>query len=793
MADPHAETTALLDERPECEESLEQLLAVDKTGPWTFNEVEADSGTFGELVARGIVDDVGEKYRVADPDAVRAALDGEAYAPSTQESEDGRKWDQLRDTLWVTDPRRWELGGALGVALSIVAVLRLLTVGQVFRAERVVLPGNDPYHYLYWVEQLAGADHGPFAASAIADTLGGEAVGEPLVYTLGWWATIAGGGVEQAPAVVAVIPVIAALLVAVGVYLIGVWTTNDERVGVLAVVFFAFLPGHALYSGVGFFDHHALDYVWLTASIVGIAWLARDQARRDPATHRQHLTAPTTWLVVVALGGVFAAMALNWNGSPILLVGAAVYAVGRTASDIRAGWNPLIGVLPLTTALLLGGALALGVHITAGWQELVPIYALFLTGVGTIAAGGFAGGLARFGLRPRWQLAVTAGLVPPLWIGVRRLTPAVADRFETRITEALLGREGIAETEGLFGSDIGVFFGPLDHFGWLLFVAVPVIGWVGWRCLNDHEPQWLVVISYAGSLLAFAAIQIRFAGEATPVVAICVAAGVVKLLATVDLARPVTLVGDQMERTRLRLRSPALTWQRTAYTTGVIVVLVSLSAFMIPAVMTDVAASDAEAETMAWIDEATADQPDSDYVLTPWGRSRMYNYAVSGESDSYGYAQGTYGPFIRTTTPDQYAETFREDLGYVAMYAASGAPDRVAYTQLFTNHGNATNSTNGSGRFQLEYISADETIKVFEPVTGAVLTGNTTPNTTVTAQTTVTTANRTFSYERQTTATQDGTFRLVVAYPGTYQLNTGTNATVPVSQTAVQNGSRVSQ
>jgi len=302
--------------------------------------------------------------------------------------------------------------------------MRTVTVRRVFREERVLLPGNDPYHYLYWTERLAESDVDLLDFEGIAEVLGGRATGEPLVYTLGWWATeLFGDGTADAIATVAWVPVVCALVVGAGVYLIAVWTTNDERIGVVSVVAFAFLPGHALYSGIGFFDHHAIDYVWLTLSIVGVLWLARDHETRDPGARGEHLTAPATWLVVAGLGVVVAAMVHTWNGSPILLVGLAVYATIRATSDMRAGWNPLVAATPVVSALGVGFVLAYALHTRAGWQEAVAVYAPALVAGGVVLVASAAAVLQRVDAHPGLHLGLSAASIVPLWLGFRRLRP----------------------------------------------------------------------------------------------------------------------------------------------------------------------------------------------------------------------------------------------------------------------------------------------------------------------------------------------------------------------------------
>ena len=72
------EVGRLLEERPDLEPAIEAALAADEAhGTWTFDDLDTDSGSFGELVSQGVVEKADGEYRVADPAATRAALDGE--------------------------------------------------------------------------------------------------------------------------------------------------------------------------------------------------------------------------------------------------------------------------------------------------------------------------------------------------------------------------------------------------------------------------------------------------------------------------------------------------------------------------------------------------------------------------------------------------------------------------------------------------------------------------------------------------------------------------------------------
>ncbi|WP_050033617.1 STT3 domain-containing protein [Halorubrum halophilum] len=808
MADPHAKTRALLDERPEVETALEEILAVDADGPWSFDSVDVDSGTFGELVSRGIVEkqpdtngDSDNHYRVVDHEAVRAALDGDSYEnpPNNENASTGLRSQLGLRIQSVGDTVHRDLLFGLVGGFFLLFVTRIVALRRVFRDERVLLPGNDPYYYLYWVERLAEANTNPLDFEAIAEVLGGQGFGEPLVPTLGWWATrLAGGGASDAITVVAWLPVLCALVVGAGVYLLGLWTTNDERVGVLSVVVFALLPGHVLYSGIGFFDHHAFDYVWLTLSIGGVLWLARDHEGRDSDTRQGHLIAPTTWIVVGGLGLVFAAMVHSWNGSPILLVGLAVYATLRATSDMRAGWNPLIAATPLVSALGIGFVIAYALHTRAGWQEPIVVYSLALVAVGIAVVAGAATILGRFDVHPGVHLAVSVVSILPLWVGFEAIQPEAAARLVERATGALLGREGAVETRSLFAADFGVIFGPIDHFGWFLFVALPVIGVVALSCVRAHEPRWLVLVGYGTTLIGFGVIQLRFAGEATGVVAVFAGLGLVYLLSVIDLADRPTPFGSRDQRVQINLTPSDTTWQQAGYAIGAVVVVASLSLFMIPAITDSVAPTDAEASAIEWIDADATEREGPDYVLTGWGKSRMFNYAVNGEARSYSYAQTNYEPFIEGQNPNPYADRFSGRVGYVVIHEIdSDFPPESTYGQLFEARGSATAAANGSGRYQLSYVPSEADLVVHRLVAGATITGEAPPDTTVTVRTeaAVDGLDEPFTYERRTTAGENGTYSVVVAHSGAYEVSgegiDSNQEPVDVSADAVQNGTQL--
>ena len=72
----------LLDERPDLEPAVEAVLEPDP--PFSFDDLDLDSGAFGELVSWGVVEKTGEGYRVPDREAVRRGLAGDVPTESSR-------------------------------------------------------------------------------------------------------------------------------------------------------------------------------------------------------------------------------------------------------------------------------------------------------------------------------------------------------------------------------------------------------------------------------------------------------------------------------------------------------------------------------------------------------------------------------------------------------------------------------------------------------------------------------------------------------------------------------------
>jgi dolichyl-diphosphooligosaccharide--protein glycosyltransferase len=203
-------------------------------------------------------------------------------------------------------------------------------------------------------------------------------------------------------------------------------------------------------------------------------------------------------------------------------------------------------------------------------------------------------------------------------------------------------------------------------------------------------------------------------------------------------------------------------------------------------------------ETAAFIDAHAAEHgyeyPDS-YVFSPWSWNRMYNYHVSGESRSYGYAQSHYRAFIASPTPDeayQRIEGGRADGAYLVTEPFSGdgdAPPTTMQSRLHDRFGSRGAGVAGLGHYRALYASDSGDYKAFRVVPGATIRGPAN-GTSVRLSTEVEIEGASFTYERAV-AVEDGEFAVTVSYPGEYELEGAAVESVTVNESAIANGNTV--
>jgi len=676
--------------------------------------------------------------------------------------------------------RRIRVRTALALALLLVVVVRLPTVQGVFRDDWVVLASNDPYFYRYLVDQSLA--NGPIPA------LPDLAIrGEPLlVAVLALAAAPFGPGTWGSGAVVAWYPVVAAVLTGLFVYGAATRLADDARVGLAATGLLAVTPAHAYRTALGIADHHAFDYVWLALTVFAVVELL-SRSERDRRT----------WLAASGLAVAVAAQALSWEAAPLLLFPLAPALALAGLVEVRRPERERL--TPVVTGLVGGAALATLVHLLLGWQYESVVYALDLLALGSVGLLTLVVAVRRLD-GPWWWLAATeAGLAGAGVLALQRV-PSVMSDLEGGLR--FFAAANAAELAGV-GSNYGAV-GVLVILGFASVLAAPTLAFAvvwGWRRL---DPAWFVVAVYVIHFGVLAALQRRFAGELAPFAAILGGVGFVLLASWFDLVRPPVPrrtdgdapavaadggdAGDELvvpDRTRVAL---------LAGLAGVAVGSGSLYAALIDRrlVIAD-ATYDAARWLTAYVDEHDIPYPQN-YVLSKWGRNRVYNYFVNGEAASYRFAEQTYEDFLFSTDADGWYEEFVDRVGFVVtrdlphlgLISAS-----TVQSTLHDRYGSAAiTRAGGVGHFRAMFATEDGARKVFRVVPGATISGSAPEDSDeIRLAANVSIPNADFEYVRRASVS-DGAFEVTVANPGTYRVGDG-RATVTVTETMVQNGDAV--
>jgi dolichyl-diphosphooligosaccharide--protein glycosyltransferase len=758
---------ALIDDRPELEPAVEAVLAAD--APFTFDDLAVDSGRFGELVSRGVVEKVDGGYRVADREAVRRGLgaDADATDPTRTRSLPSLQFDRS-DRLAVA---------GLLAGLALVAAVRLLMWPDVFRAEHVVFPGNDPYYYRVLVDRLL-AEPG----ATLSSLPGNAGRGEPLLVVALWLGTTLFGGLDAVGAVLALYPVVAAVLTAALVGLVALVVTDDRRVALASVVLLAVLPAHVRRTSVGFADHHAFDYVWLALTLLGVVLVVA-------AGRHRTADSPPRWdrvgLGVVAVAAGVTGQVLAWEAGPLLVVPLGLLVAADGLRAVAVDESPLLTSGPVVLGVAVAAGLTWLVHATLGWHTTLVAVSPALLAVGGVGVLGAAVATRRLGL-PAWALglAEVAGLVVGA-LALRAGRPELWARLVDSTTERLLADRAIVEVQSLFGQSLDW----LLLFGLLLLVAVPYLLWSLARARTDA--RWLPLGVYGAYFLVLAVVQVRFAGQLSLLVAAFAGLAFVHLAAWADVtAPPAPFAGG---------RAPALALPDRSTVRSLVVLFVLVAGLsVVQAPLRTVEVDDERYETAtdieAYSERAGLEYPEN-YVLSGWGDSRLYNYFVSGEALSYGFARDNYGAFLDGTDGQEWYDRLGGRGFVVTTDAAAGGlvttMDRYTLgVRLHAYNGSRTEDAPGVGHYRLVATAGDGSHKAFRLVPGAVLRGSAEPNATVTVETRVSVDGTSFTYTRRATAGADGRYEVRVAYPGSYSL-TGGAAEVGVNESAVRNGTVV--
>ncbi|MFB6179900.1 MAG: STT3 domain-containing protein [Halorientalis sp.] len=769
------EVATVLAERPDLESALESIRAVDDDAEsWTFEDLSIDSGTFGEVVSEGLVEKTDDGYRL--PDATRHALDGDI------ETTDRTATDSSLPSVDI-DPRA---SGALAGALALVVLFRtVFSYGAVFVNDKIILAGNDPYYYRYWVEGLLTQTGGQFHPAVLSKLP--VAKGEPLmVATLYSIASLLGGGADAAGTVLAWYPVILALVTAALLYYLAVTLTDDRRIGLAAVVFLATTPAHAMRTSLGFADHHAFDYPWLALIAVVLVVLAR----RDESAYRD----PIAWLAGLGLGAGIAGQILAWENGPALVVPVALYVAVVGLLDVEADRSPLRANAPLLGGIVLAAVLVQYVHGELGWHTDFIAFTPVLLLVGTVCVLSAAAAFRYLELPTVGLAGLEAALGIGSLVAVQTWFPTFWADLLSRV-DTFFATKASVETKALVDGNLSW----LLLLGLVLFVAIPPLVWASKQAFEGSR-QWAVASVYTWYFLVLGAFQIRFVGELAVFSALFAGFGFVWLAHWVDLtdtplpfetpasARPRLGDGGDDRDSTSTLELPS---GRDALLLLALFLLVGGVGIVQTPVKTNQLTIDTQAaHTATWIDDYATQQNLSypeDYVLSQWGRNRMFNAVVNGQSKSYGYARNNYASLLTSTNGSDWYRQHRKRVGFVVTQPLDTDASSL-HSRLDTAYGSATNRTAGLAHFRALYVSPNGEYKVFRLVPGATISGTAPANATTVLSHRVEIPGGSFTYQRAVRTGSKGHYQVTVPYPGQYTL---WNDTVTVTERNVTAGQQV--
>lgn len=778
VMDEMRETTELLlNEKPSLKSELYSVLEVDADEDgWKFEDIPLDSGAFGEIVSRGIVEKTDNGYRISNRDAVLAALE-------QRPNERGEKGDSDR---WTPDPNagiiverleriRWpEAAGVVG-SLVLLIGFRLVPYGSVFRDGFAVLSSNDPYFYRYWTTELVRGASGPFDFGILANLPPKVATGEPLlVATLWWFSSLSGGDAGSVGTVMAWYPVIATLVGGVVVYFISIIVSGDSRIGIASVSLLAVIPAHGIRTGLGFADHHAFDYMWLALTLLALVVLADRRSE-------------VQWTIGAAalLGFSVAGQTLAWDNSPVLLIPLGLYISAVLTSELRAPSDSRFPIGACSVGLLIGTFLVGIAHLILGWHSTVVAVFPSVLFVGTVALVGLRSVVWRF----RWTGPVYIALQGIFGVIGVIVTASIFPSFIGELQQGLslvFGANDVVEATSIFGEPFGPFLGPILLTGFALFLVIPYLGWVSSILYRAHDPVWLAPVVYSWYILCLSFLQVRFLGELAVVASLFAGLAFVHLASWVDLARTPKLPStpdstvrpmrssDSQESELENLELPS---RRDALNiAGLWLGVASFGAVLTPLKHSQVTIDDEMYAAATWMRKDAEERgwtyPDN-YVFSHWNRNRMFNFFVNGQSESYGYARANFEKFVsaRPVQAHDWYDKLKNKVGYIVVQDRESVPESIH--GCLRRYGSAGDGGAGIGNFRAFYETPGGGATVFTPVPGVTLTGNGPSEGEILGELrqSVDIKGATFEYERTVRTNEFGIYETSIQYPGVYSFN----------------------
>jgi len=761
MDDPRGTAESLLAEKPELESDFRELLAVDADGSWTFADIPLDSGTFGEIVSRGLVEETADGYRFVDRAAIRAAIDGSA----TEDADPDRSAGSGQSVRGVAERFRGmgpsvdrRAAVALVAAFACTVAIRAgFGYGTIFRNGDVVLASNDPYAYWRHVEVLRLDSIGVLDLGSLPPAI---AEGDVLFVVVLWW-TVSLLGVETAT-VLAWYPVVAAVLGGLLLYFLAVELTADRRVGIVSVLFLAITPTHAVRTSVGFGDHDGFDLLWLLSITLALVVLARQ--RGDDRT---------SWTAAAGLGVGVAAQTMAWRGAPILLVPVGLYAAVVVLDDVRADRSPRSANAGLLAGLALGAILTVAAHLLLGWLPLFRAVTPALLWLGTVGLVGLAAVADRLDWSTR-QFALSEGVIGVAGLAAMLAVPPLAGALFGSVRYfQTTGARNIAETVSMFSPDHGSIAAPIFLFGLLFFVAIPVLGWLSFRTYRDSEPGWLVIVVYGWYFLAFAMLQLRFTVVLALFVALLAGLAFVHVTAWLDLARPVPLFERPGTRQRREIEIPDA---RTAALVVVLFVLVGGLCFVqAPISVQDLRIEESAYETGRWLDEYTSAQNltyPEDTVLAAWDRVRVYNYFSTSRWEPWRFSRN-YSQMLASQDPTGWYQRLHTHTGFVVLSSPSANPPSGTVEAALAEPLGGTPSLTTS-HYRLVSLRPGDKVAIYRLVEGYRITGTGPDGSTLPIEATVSVEGRSLPYRHVAETNATGHYAVTVPYEGQYRVGNRT-------------------
>ncbi|WP_324759561.1 LamG-like jellyroll fold domain-containing protein [Haloarcula sp. GH36] len=756
MNDVNEATATLLEEKPHLRSHLEDLLSHDKRGTWEFDDIELDSGEFGELVSRGIVEEHEGGYRLVDRNAVEMALFGEASHSSTSRV-DGQ---QLSAAVPDIDYRRQ---GPLVALLAGVALIRtVFNFGAVFRSDHITLTGNDPYFYWYSVNRLSRSSLQAFSLEALTKLPEGIHNHDVLTTVSLWWATVLFGGSPRTGGIVlAVYPVVSGVITAALIYWFAIRLLNDHRMGLASVALLAVVPAHAYRTSIGFADHDAFDFLWL--ALTAFALLVVLQSRDRDGTSREAITG----MCIVGVGVV--AQVMSWRAGPLLVAPVGIFLFFSTFKSVQREKSPLEDTRGVLLGLGVAAALGLVTHFVFGWMPLYRAASPLFLLVGSLSVVGLGEAAYRVGRSQRVFVLTSVTVSGFFAMFLAWILPGFSGALERFVGYMIqFQSSGIAETMGLFSGSLGIVFAPVLIFGFVLFLGLPYLIIGTHHAYRQDNLGWLLLSVYGWSFFLLSLVQIRFGGYLALFITVPAGIGFVHIAARTDVLQEFEFFSAGRKFSR-----PTLPSSRTlGYLLLLFMLIGGIGGLQSAVKMNQLAVGEEQYETAVGInnyEEAREFSYPENYVLSDWGVNRFYNYLVNGESRTYGYAKNNYEEFITATNGESAYNKYKERVGFVVINEGlDRLGEQTLQSKLRTYPEGGGSGQSSVSNYRL--IINGDGLRVFALVGGGTITGQAPPNSSVVVQQNVTVGETSFNYRRSVQATMNGWYVVTVPYPGQYTI-----------------------